>query len=127
MLITGCRLSESTRRMGHVVPIQRDGVRYWVAPLIHWDETTKINYQLDNVIPRNPVTAKLGISGECLCGAYAKPGEREKIAHYYPEAESEIQACEAAAASNCQHEVWGTRPPRKQMLCQQCDRKNEAV
>jgi 3'-phosphoadenosine 5'-phosphosulfate sulfotransferase (PAPS reductase)/FAD synthetase len=126
MLITGCRLSESSRRMGHVKPIQRDGSRVWVAPIINWDAETKAVYQINNAIPFNPVTAKLGISGECLCGAFAKPGERAKIAEYYPKAMAEIEACESAAACNGMPAKWGKRPSRRsQHLCQQCERKNE--
>jgi 3'-phosphoadenosine 5'-phosphosulfate sulfotransferase (PAPS reductase)/FAD synthetase len=124
MLITGCRLSESDRRMGHTEPIQREGSRLWVAPIINWSETQKLNYQLDNGIPRNPVTPILGISGECLCGAFAKPGEREKIARHFPEAEAEISACEAIAAVNGQPSRWGMRPHKNQMICQECERKN---
>lgn len=127
LLITGVRLSESDRRMGHVAPIYRDGATIWLAPILNWDDEDKTVYQIDNAIPRNPVTARLGISGECLCGAFAKPGERAKIAKYYPEAEAEIAACEAAATANCKPATWGERPKSAQMLCQQCDRKNESA
>lgn len=123
MLVTGVRLSESTRRMGHTEAIQRDDSRVWVAPIINWDNEDKTLYQVAHGIPRNPVTPFLGISGECLCGAFAKPGEREKIAEHFPEAEAEIQACELAAASNAKPCAWGTRPV-KQNLCQQCERKS---
>jgi 3'-phosphoadenosine 5'-phosphosulfate sulfotransferase (PAPS reductase)/FAD synthetase len=127
MLITGCRLSESTRRMGHVEPIQREGTRLWVGPIINWDNEHKTVYQIDNGIPRNPVTSRMGISGECLCGAFAKPGERAKIAEFYPAAEVEIQVCEAAASANCKPSRWGERPAKNKMLCQQCDRKGDAA
>lgn len=126
LLITGVRLSESERRMGHVEPIYRDDAVIWLAPIINWNEETKVLYQTANAIPRNPVTARLGISGECLCGAFAKPGERTKIALHYPEAEAEIVRCESLAAANCKPAKWGERPSkRQQQLCQQCDRKNE--
>jgi 3'-phosphoadenosine 5'-phosphosulfate sulfotransferase (PAPS reductase)/FAD synthetase len=143
LLVTGCRASESVRRMANSDPMQREGGRVWVAPIINWDDTHKTVYQVDNGLPRNPVTATLGISGECLCGAFAKPGERAKIAANFPEAEAEIRACEAAAAENCQPSAWGERPKARkpdneyadrraaeeefQHLCQQCDRKNEAA
>jgi 3'-phosphoadenosine 5'-phosphosulfate sulfotransferase (PAPS reductase)/FAD synthetase len=108
MLVTGCRSSESERRMGHTEPLQREGARMWVAPIINWDDQDKTVYQVANGIPLNPVKPVLGISGECLCGAFAKPGERAKIAEHYPEAYAEIIACEQAASSNAQN----------------CDRKN---
>jgi 3'-phosphoadenosine 5'-phosphosulfate sulfotransferase (PAPS reductase)/FAD synthetase len=124
LLVSGCRIQESERRMAHTEPLQREGARVWVAPILNWDEQQKVVYQIENSIPRNPVKPKLGISGECLCGAFAKPGERQKIAEHYPEAYEEILACEAAASANHQPCRWGERPPRRnQMLCQQCDRK----
>jgi 3'-phosphoadenosine 5'-phosphosulfate sulfotransferase (PAPS reductase)/FAD synthetase len=123
ILITGVRTSESTRRMGHVEPIFRDGASVWIAPIIHWNNEHKMAYQIEHRIPRNPVTPVLGISGECLCGAFASSGERSKIAESFPEAEAEIAACEAAAAANTKPCVWGERPRRLKMLCQDCDRK----
>jgi hypothetical protein len=35
--------------------------------------------------PRNPVSANLHMSGECLCGCYAHPGELDEIGFFYPE------------------------------------------
>lgn len=123
MFITGVRLSESDRRMGHVEAIVRRNSQLWVAPILNWGNEHKTAYQVFNGIPRNPVTPILGISGECLCGAFAKPGEREKIAAHFPEAEAEIVACEQEAAANTRPCRWGRRP-KDRMLCQQCDRKN---
>lgn len=125
MVISGCRLNESVRRMNNALPITREGRLIWCAPIINWDDEDKTVYQINNRIPRNPVTPVLGISGECLCGAFAKPGEREKIRESFPDAESQIVAAEHAAASNNKPCAWGTRPPKRQQhLCQQCDRKN---
>lgn len=126
MLVTGVRASESERRMGHVAAIARDGAQLWVAPIINWDEQQKVVYQTEHAIRRNPVTTNLGISGECLCGAFAKPGEMGKIKEFYPRAFSHIQNCEANAAENGKHCAWGmrpTNPPRPLMLCSQCERK----
>lgn len=133
LLITGCRKLESTRRMGTASAIQNKGVRIWVAPIVNWDETLKVSYQIDNGIARNPVTAKLGISGECLCGAFAKPGERKKICEHYPDAELQIKAAEEAARNNSKPAKWGVKPRKVKSggffnldLCQQCERKNDA-
>lgn len=123
MLVTGVRLSESDRRMGTAEPIAREGARLWVAPIINWDAQDQMVYMINNGIPRNQVKKILGISGECLCGAFAKPDERAKIAEHYPEAEAEIVMCEAAAAESGRPCEWGKRPKTKN-LCQQCTRKN---
>jgi hypothetical protein len=124
MFVTGVRLSESDRRMGHVKPITRDGREVWVSPILNWDNEDKYLYLVDNGIPRNPVKPVLGISGECCCGAFAKPGERAKIGTHYPDAIALIERCEARAAANCKPAAWGERPARSRQLCQQCDRKN---
>lgn len=123
MLVTGVRLSESDRRMGHVEPIAREGSSVWAAPILNWDHEDKTLYQVSNGIPRNPVTPILGISGECLCGAFAKPDERAKIERHFPEAAAEIAACEAVAAANAKPCAWGERPAASRHLCQQCERK----
>lgn len=126
MLITGSRVSESVRRMGHAKAVTREKAKLWVAPIINWENEDKWTYLVDHGIQPNPVTPLIGISGECICGCFAKPGEREKIAHYFPEANREIVACEVAAMKNCQHAAWGERPAKKsKQLCQQCDRKWE--
>lgn len=128
MLVSGVRSDESDARMGNVAPIYRTGCQLWVAPMHDWSEVRKLNYMLDNGIPRNPVRPVLGISGECLCGAFAKPGEREKIQQNYPDAYAEILRCEAAALNACKPAKWGERPVKKNkrnQLCQNCDRKNE--
>ncbi len=123
LLITGVRASESIRRMGNAVPVDRDGASVWVAPILNWDNEDKAVYQIQNNIPRNPVTQNLGISGECLCGAFAKPDERVKIAAMYPEAMELIERCEGRARENCKPCAWGKPPSFTKHLCQQCDRK----
>lgn len=34
------------------------------------------------------------MSGECLCGAFAKPGELDEIGYWFPETKAEIEALE---------------------------------
>lgn len=77
MLVTGVRRAESRRRMGTVQPINRQGSKLWVAPLTWVDGTAKNAYITEHGLPRNEVVDLLHMSGECLCGAYAKPGELE--------------------------------------------------
>ena len=75
MLVTGVRRLESTRRMGTVEPINHEGARLWVAPLTWFDTPHKAAYMERHGLPRNEVVDLLHMSGECLCGAFAKPGE----------------------------------------------------
>lgn len=130
-LVTGVRLSESARRMGHVEPIFRRGAQLWIAPILYWDDDDKAEYMARYDIPRNPVTEKLCMSGECLCGAFAKKEEFAEIEAGFPETARQIRALEVEAAAAGVHCKWGTRPPGKRKkatmggpLCSSCNQKN---
>lgn len=67
MLVTGVRAQESKRRMGSVEPVNVEGARVWVAPIVNWSSADKEAYMAAHAIPINPVTQRLCMSGECLC------------------------------------------------------------
>ncbi len=134
ILVSGCRSQESTRRMGTVDEVQVDGRAVWVAPIHDWtklDTTKLIEYA---GLERNPVVDCIHKSGECLCGAFGKPGELDELA-IWPDTQEvyhEIKALESEAKAVGVHCVWGTRPPRAcrskakpGMLCWGC--KNEST
>lgn len=131
MLVTGVRVEESTRRMGHVEPIVRKGSRIWVAPILNWTTDDKNDYITMNSLERNPVVADLCMSGECLCGAFARPGEMTEIETFYPATAARIRELEAKASAAGVHAKWGTRPPKEQKplepmpmeLCWSCEAK----
>ena len=138
MLVTGVRKQESRRRMGTVSEVNREGNRVWCAPITNWSSADKHAYMSAHAIPENRVTQLLCMSGECLCGAFASPGELEEIRFWYPKAAAEIdrlaERCRAAGV----HDKWGTRPPPKpderQLelpvtggLCWSCDAKRGAA
>lgn len=91
MLVTGVRLDESDRRMGHVEAVVRNRAKVWVAPILNWSTDDKNDYIDREQIHRNPVVANLCMSGECLCGAFANPGEITEIETFYPEAAARIR------------------------------------
>lgn len=84
----------------------------WRAVIIEWSKADCNRYIAENELPRNPVVDLLHMSGECLCGSFAKPGEREEIRGWFPEADARIAEIEArvqaAGLPGC---VWGQRPP----------------
>lgn len=90
MLVTGVRSMESVRRMGHVAPVQVEGVKLWVAPIHDWDKPACLAYLADQGMPRNPVSCEMHMSGECLCGAFAHDGELEEWRFFRPEVAHEI-------------------------------------
>lgn len=127
MLITGVRKSESTRRMAHVDYIWRVGAQLWVAPLSDYTKGDLIDYRLENNLPENEVSALLHMSGECLCGAFAKPGELADIEKFYPKTAQRIKDLEKRVAESGQKNcVWGKRPKGRKMtvpagpLCTNC-------
>lgn len=100
LFITGARSEESTRRMGYVEPIAID-LSYphwiWVAPIHAWSKMDCLDYITTHALPRNGVVDKLHMSGECLCGAYAKPGERQWIKFWFPEVDAYLAELESMA------------------------------
>jgi 3'-phosphoadenosine 5'-phosphosulfate sulfotransferase (PAPS reductase)/FAD synthetase len=111
MLVTGVRRQESARRMGYIVPHQTEGSRLWVAPLVDWTEEDKRAYLAGCALPRNDVCDVLCMSGECCCGAFARPGEIKMLEQFYPDTARHIHALERKAEAAGVHAVWGTRPP----------------
>lgn len=94
LFLTGVRSDESTRRMGNTVRFQRDGARVWSAPIMHWTNLDMNRYRKYINLERNPVSDKVHMSGECLCGAYASDNEREEIRFFFPDVIEEIEELE---------------------------------
>lgn len=116
-LITGVRRQESARRMGYVQPEIRVGATVWIAPCYGHSKADNLGIIQREKLPVNPVTKVLGMSGECLCGAFAKPNEFEqKILPNFPETACQILSLQRAARDQGVHAVWGTKPPQEKPL-----------
>jgi 3'-phosphoadenosine 5'-phosphosulfate sulfotransferase (PAPS reductase)/FAD synthetase len=113
ILVAGIRKQESARRKKNVnvSPSRREGTRVWVNPIIDWMATDRLPFMEHFGLPRNRVVDLLHMSGECLCGAFASPGERAQIAEWFPETEQVIQDLEAEAAAAGVPCRWGKSPP----------------
>lgn len=112
-IFTGIRQDESLRRMGYgnrVVNLEEAVV--WGNPLYWWTKTDCMRYIAKHNLPRNPVSVELGMSGECLCGAFAHPGELSLIKIVCPETHHRIVKLQELVM---QRHPWGweDRPPRK--------------
>jgi 3'-phosphoadenosine 5'-phosphosulfate sulfotransferase (PAPS reductase)/FAD synthetase len=92
VFIAGRRRAESARRKD--IPLHEvRGSTIWVSPLAMWTKLDMTMYRLmEGDIPVNATSELVGMSGECLCGAFAKPGELEMIRSHYPETAAEIDA-----------------------------------
>lgn len=146
-LITGCRSQESTRRMGHIEPIKigetskRTGKttrtnRIWVSPCFDWSTEDQSRFMDHFDLPRNPIKqSPLAMSGECFCGAFARPGELEMIRIYAPDVAEEIDRLSAIAREAGTHCIWGTRKKSEKglitvetgPLCSSCDARAYAA
>lgn len=129
ILSTGARTQESARRMGHVQPVRRDGASVWANPIHDWSKADCLDYIAQRGVRRNPVVELIHMSGECLCGSYAAPGELKEIALWFPHVGAHIRAIEdravAAGVKSCR---WGEAPKGRRRkrgkiseLCQQCE------
>lgn len=143
LLVSGCREAESRRRMGTAEPIQRVGSTVWCAPCVSWETGDQHAYMAQHSLPRNPVKELLCMSGECLCGAFARGREElDEIALWYPDAAANIESIQRRAAAAGVPSKWGERPPERQpdidpaqidiaapsisTLCWSCDLRQEA-
>lgn len=94
LFIAGRRRAESARRKD--IPLyERNRSAIWASPIAMWTKLDMTTYRLiKGDVPVNRVSEHVGMSGECLCGAYAKPGEREMIRTNYPEVITDIESLE---------------------------------
>lgn len=121
LLISGVRFQESERRMGYQEPVTKDGSKIWVNVINDWSKADCNRYLENNKVQRSPVVDKIHKSGECLCGAFAKPGELDELAFWYPEYAAYIRSLPAAGAH-----AWGTKPGKKTKagpMCSSCTRQ----
>ncbi len=113
LIVSGIRHDESTVRAGYKRDTQKEGsaARIWVNPF-YWHTAADFEaYRQEFSLPCNPVKARIGISGECLCGCFASPGEREAIRAVEPEMGAYLDGLEDRARSLGFPWGWGGRAP----------------
>ena len=91
--------------------VNRVGSQLWVSPIYWWAATERDAYNKAHGLPVNPVSAMLGMSGECLCGAYAHKGEKSLVKLVCPETHARIEALELRASEAGFNWGWEGRPP----------------
>jgi 3'-phosphoadenosine 5'-phosphosulfate sulfotransferase (PAPS reductase)/FAD synthetase len=113
LLATGIRWEESTRRMRYAgQEVTRDGSHVWCSPIYWWSGTDRDVYNKEHGLPINPVSAMLGMSGECLCGAFAHYGEKSLIKLVCPSTAARIEALEQRVYDAGFNWCWEGKPPR---------------
>jgi hypothetical protein len=131
--------------MGHVAPIQvgetskktritRRKTRVWTAPCHDWTVEEQVAFMDSFGLPRNPLKlSPLGMSGECFCGAFARPNEIELVRRYAPDVAKEIDRLTPLAPPG-KGQTWGKRAKNEKgiisvqtgQLCSSCDHKAAA-
>ncbi|MCG7607170.1 phosphoadenosine phosphosulfate reductase family protein [Mycobacterium sp. CnD-18-1] len=132
LFYAGRRRSESKRRMNIALADRRGSIVY-TSPLAMWTKVDMTTYRLmhrdtEDPVPVNEVSELLHMSGECLCGSFAKEGELDEIRLWFPEVAAEIEALQEevrAAGFTDEKGTWGHRkgkPTNKTgMLCTSCE------
>lgn len=107
---TGARSEESVRRMSttHAAP-QRDGCNVWVNALHDWTKLETRQYARMLNVPSNEVCDLIHMSGECLCGAFAREGELDELALWFPKVAARIRALEKEVKRAGHKYGWGER------------------
>ena len=134
MALTGIRRAESARRAKRH-PINRKGSMVFVNPLIDWTSHDMARYRREQNLGQSDVAALLHRSGECNCGSFADPEEREMLESLWPEwFDQRIGALEREAERMglpCAR--WGGDPslteelPDAGLLCSSCEFRQLAL
>jgi 3'-phosphoadenosine 5'-phosphosulfate sulfotransferase (PAPS reductase)/FAD synthetase len=135
-LVTGIRKKESVRRMHNVIStpsrLEDKKHRLWINPILEWSALDVNQYIVAEGLTRNLVVDLIHRSGECLCGALARPEELKEIAYWFPEVGARIYSLEKQCYDKRLPFQWGqkkvVRPPIEQMelpMCQSCETRWE--
>jgi 3'-phosphoadenosine 5'-phosphosulfate sulfotransferase (PAPS reductase)/FAD synthetase len=127
--LSGMRWAESQRRFLTASESSRWGAVTWCSPLVWWTNEHMMEYRdrhlcrrnhehaphmlcRSDALPMSEVTIHLHMSGDCLCGSYAREGELGEIEFFYPDVAERIRSIEAEARAagllRCQ---WGVKVP----------------
>lgn len=91
----------------------------WVNPILNWSKFDVHAYKARYDLPDNWVVEVLHMSGECLCGAYARrktksdAGELAEIRMWFPETAAYIDALTVKVKAAGHNWNWDEYPPSK--------------
>lgn len=132
LLLSGVRRDESMIRMGYSEVMSKDASRCWANPIFYHTEDDCKEIMLLNGIPKNPVKERICISGECLCGCFAKLEEYNEIKNAYPEVYQRLERLREIAAENGHPWEWASGPnqwkkeqrqAKNMHMCVGCEKK----
>lgn len=113
-IATGVRRSESRRRKMTLAGQKgfdvREGI-LWINPIIDWSTDERDQFLRDRKIEKSPVSQALCMSGECLCGAFAEPGELAQIEFFYPKMGAYLRSLQEKVNAAGFPWGWDEKPP----------------
>lgn len=109
MFASGVRTKESARRMLTAQRWSRVRGGWIYAPILDWSDRQVWAYLGSHKWAPSPCSVALGLSGDCFCGAFSKPGECRAIADLYPEFAARILALEESVPKGYPLNRWGNR------------------
>lgn len=114
MLLTGICHDDSNNRSGYSdALITFHGAQMWVNHL-YWAGATWMHHYVRKVgIARSPVAVDFGMSGECLCGAFASPGELAAVKAVCPATGARIERIQEKVRAAGYSWGWEGMPPKK--------------
>jgi 3'-phosphoadenosine 5'-phosphosulfate sulfotransferase (PAPS reductase)/FAD synthetase len=121
-LASGVRKGESARRSVTTKPVSLfEGVTVY-APIYEWTTAQVWDYVKRHGYTRPRAYETLGVSGDCLCGAFAKDWERQALRMHYPAVDQRI--CSIGRDQHGRDWGWcsakGEKGPEEAVICVEC-------
>ena len=129
ILASGTRGKESTRRGANSSPIGMWEGTPIVAPIYDWTTDETWQFFRSRGFERAPGYSTLQISGDCLCGAFAREGELDAVKYHYPDIGVRFDALKEQLKTRCPQRCewgWGWKQPLKEkqrdenLICVEC-------
>lgn len=129
ILASGVRQDESQKRAGSTKPVGQWENAPILAPIYDWTTEETWAFFRDRGFERAPAYSTLQISGDCLCGAYAREDELQAVRFHYPQIAARFDALGSeiknAHPKRCE---WGwawkqpikDKPKNEAMVCVEC-------
>ena len=94
-IVSGVRVNESARRkIKWKKYLWQDSKMWFVSPIFFKSNDWVMKYWIEHNIKRSPVYETLHLSGDCLCGCFARENELELLKMFHPEVYEKIKRLE---------------------------------
>ena len=125
-LASGVRRYESKRRFGNVKEVSIIAGMECYAQIADWTNRQVWDYIKANDLEISPAYQKLHISGDCLCGAFARREESALLRIFYPDVFERIGLLEQKIKAKQKFNTWGNHGGVQEvngqsLLCAECE------